>query len=298
MKKIISTNILLLAFLVSVAQERVVTIDFESGSFVNQPNIPFDKPFGIVGNASKEIEFVKVNILRAGKDKVLHSIGQKDMQSSSTRQLVLDEVVKLYQSPKINEIMIIGGEPFLYLDLHKLVSTVPDHLQVSIFSGLGVNEKRFAHEIKKLPKNAKVIVSAESVGPLYDCVRYGNTWQRFINNLDQLKNAGISYEFNCTVSNLTVVGLKEFVDWAGTVPLNFQACTDPSYLSVGVLDPATKVLVRSNTSGLPKFVVPALDIEPDQTQINNFKIYVREFAKRRQLKFSVFPKSLENWIMT
>jgi hypothetical protein len=194
--------------------------------------------------------------------------------------------------------MIIGGEPFLYLDLHKLVSTVPDHLQVSIFSGLGVNEKRFAHEIKKLPKNAKVIVSAESVGPLYEFVRYGNTWQRFINNLDQLKNAGISYEFNCTVSNLTVVGLKEFVDWAGTVPLNFQACTDPSYLSVGVLDPATKVLVRSNTSGLPKFVVPALDIEPEQTQINNFKIYVREFAKRRQLKFSVFPKSLENWIMT
>ncbi len=63
----------MLAFLVSVAQERAVTIDFESGSFVNQPNIPFDKPFGIVGNASKDIEFVKVNILRAGKDKVLHS---------------------------------------------------------------------------------------------------------------------------------------------------------------------------------------------------------------------------------
>jgi organic radical activating enzyme len=232
------------------------------------------------------------------KDKILQSIGQKDMQKSATRQLVLDEVVKLYQSQMINEIMIIGGEPFLYLDLHKLISTVPDNLQVSIFSGLGVNEKRFAQEIKKLPKNATVVISAESIGSMYEFVRYGNTWERFTNNLAQLKSAGINYRFNCTVSNLTVVGLKDFIKWAGDVPMDFQPCTDPDYLSIGVLDPETKKLVQSDMSELPEFVSQALVAEPSKAQIDNFKIYVREFAGRRQLKFDILPKSLENWIMS
>jgi hypothetical protein len=95
-----------------------------------------------------------------------------------------------------------------------------------------------------------------------------------------------------------VVGLKDFIKWACDVPMNFQPCTDPDYLSIGVLDPETKKLVQSDMSELPKFVSQALVAEPSQDQIDNFKIYVREFAGRRQLKFDILPKSLENWIMT
>ena len=49
------------------AQERIVKIDFESGSFYNNPKIPFDNSFVIMGETGKEIEFVKANISYEGK---------------------------------------------------------------------------------------------------------------------------------------------------------------------------------------------------------------------------------------
>lgn len=55
------------------AQERVVKIDFESGSFRNNPNIPFNQPFLVQGELGNDIEFVKINIYYADKDYILHS---------------------------------------------------------------------------------------------------------------------------------------------------------------------------------------------------------------------------------
>ena len=62
-----------LSFFCLNAQERNVKVDFESGSFYNNPKIPFDEPFVIVGEAGKDIEFVKVNIFYEGKSFILHS---------------------------------------------------------------------------------------------------------------------------------------------------------------------------------------------------------------------------------
>ncbi len=73
MKKITVLITLLLIGFTGFSQERVVRIDFESGNFINNPAIPFDEPFGIVGEAGKDIEFVKVNIAYEGKDYNLHS---------------------------------------------------------------------------------------------------------------------------------------------------------------------------------------------------------------------------------
>ena len=66
--------VLMLSSLIQMfAQERVVKIDFESGSFRNNPNIPFNQPFLIQGEAGNDIEFVKVNIYYEDKNYVLHS---------------------------------------------------------------------------------------------------------------------------------------------------------------------------------------------------------------------------------
>lgn len=51
MKKIFITILLIQVFVVTYAQERIVEIDFESSSFVNNPHIPFDVPFGIIGRS-------------------------------------------------------------------------------------------------------------------------------------------------------------------------------------------------------------------------------------------------------
>lgn len=74
MKKVPSViAIMVLFFSCLQAQERIVKVDFESGSFYNNPRIPFDNPFVVMGEAGKETEFVKVNIFYEGKNYILHS---------------------------------------------------------------------------------------------------------------------------------------------------------------------------------------------------------------------------------
>lgn len=230
------------------------------------------------------------------KDRVLQYISQKEIAASTTRQYVIKELVDLCQAPTVREVMITGGEPFLYLDLQNLVASIPQHINVKIWSGLGVDEKRFAREVERLPTNVSVVVSAENIGPSYEFSRYGNTWSRFVNNLDQLTQQGIGYEFNATVTNLTVLGLKDFIDWADGIPINFQPCTDPDYLSIGVLDPQTKNLVQTNLEYLPDFISGALMVEPTEKQVYNLKVYIKEFAQRRSLNMDIFPTSLVSWL--
>ena len=229
-------------------------------------------------------------------DKTVASVSQKQITATVSHQTILDEVISLSQSPKLQEIIITGGEPFLYLDLARLVGSIPSRVPVTIWSGLGVDEHRFVRELQKLTDNVTVVVSAENIGPAYEFVRYGNTWQKFNNNLNQLKKQGISYKFNATVTNLTAPGLMEFVSWAQDVPINFQLCNDPDFLSIGVLDANTKELLRSTFSGLPDFISHALDITPSDQQVCNLKAYVNEFSHRRSLSTLVFPKTLVDWL--
>ena len=62
MKKTGLMFILLSAIVIVRGQERVVSVDFESNSFRNNPTIPFDKPFIIQGEISSEIEYVEISI--------------------------------------------------------------------------------------------------------------------------------------------------------------------------------------------------------------------------------------------
>lgn len=71
MKTIFYTLVILFLSFSVAAQERTVKVDFESSSFENNPKIPYDQPFGIIGDVGKDISFVKVNILSQGKREVL-----------------------------------------------------------------------------------------------------------------------------------------------------------------------------------------------------------------------------------
>jgi hypothetical protein len=91
-------------------------------------------------------------------------------------------------------------------------------------------------------------------------------------------------------------GLLEFIHWAGRVPINFQPCTDPDYLSIGVLDQATKLAIEKDIDLLPSFVSDALEVAPTDKQVYNLRAYIKEFAQRRSLSLSVFPESLVTWL--
>lgn len=65
------------------AQERVVTVDFESSSLVNSPKIPYDQAFLIQGEAETDIEYVKVNIYQPNKSSILHSFAWNKIENNT-----------------------------------------------------------------------------------------------------------------------------------------------------------------------------------------------------------------------
>ena len=97
MKRITSViAIMVLSFSCLQAQERIVKIDFESGSFYNNPKIPFDNSFVIMGETGKEIEFVKANISYEGKNYILHSFvwNRIEQNKSETFSIVVPPVLR------------------------------------------------------------------------------------------------------------------------------------------------------------------------------------------------------------
>ncbi len=97
MIKIFSAVIIsLIVTIPSIAQERSVKIDFQSGSFINNPNIPFDEPFLIQGELGKDIEFVKVNIYYSDKNYVLRSFvwNRIATNQSQTFNIVVPAILK------------------------------------------------------------------------------------------------------------------------------------------------------------------------------------------------------------
>lgn len=229
-------------------------------------------------------------------DKILQNISQKQLSESFLQQKLISELQQLYKSPTLKQVDITGGEPFLFLKLSEIVSNIPSNIKVNVWSGLGVDETRFAKELDKLPPNICVVVSAENIHELYELARFGNSWQRFESNLNLLVKKGISYSFNSTVTNLTLPGLSDFVKYAGSIPVYFSLCTDPDFLSPEVLDQKTKD--NLDLSLLPEFVKSALHMNPTPEKISNFKSYIKEFAQRRNIKLSSLPSTMTEWIMS
>lgn len=229
-------------------------------------------------------------------DKTLYKLSQKKLFNSTSHQKLFDEVKKQYKSPALKHITISGGEPFLYFNLQNLLQDIPKSIKIEVWSGLGVNESRFKKEVSKLPKNISIVISAENTGHNYEFVRYGNSWQRFQNNLQTLQSANINYRFAATVTNLTLFGLLDFIKFADKTPIAFQPCTDPDFLSVAVLDPVSKSLIKQNLQHFPDFIVKMLNIDPTEKQVNNLKLYIKEFSNRRNLNLEIFPKSFTKWI--
>jgi hypothetical protein len=97
MKKISSVIAMMALFFSCLqAQERIVKVDFESGSFYNNPRIPFDNPFVVMGEAGKEIEFVKVNIFYEGRNYILHSFvwNRIEQNISETFSIVVPPILR------------------------------------------------------------------------------------------------------------------------------------------------------------------------------------------------------------
>jgi organic radical activating enzyme len=235
-------------------------------------------------------------------DRILLKVGQKDLTKSETTQRLLNEIHSILLSSTITQVVITGGEPFLYLGLVELVKSIPSHVKVIIQSGLGVDSRRLRQELEKLPTaQIEVGISAETTDQLYEFVRHGNTWKRLVENIQILKDLRVPYSFTSVVSNLTIHGLAKFTQYADAATVRYYPCNDPDFLSISVLDPVSKDQILQAVDQLPinlkSVIVKSITADPTEQQRCNLNEYVNEFSKRRNLLPStVLPQSFVDWM--
>lgn len=231
------------------------------------------------------------------KDKVIYKLSQKEIIKSKTRNMLLDEISLL----PAEKIMITGGEPFLNLDLSKLVVNAVCSESLEIWTGLGVNTQRLINEIEKIKAtpNISIVISAENIESYYEFNRYGNSYEKFLTNVDVIKKSGIPFKFAATVSNITLFGLSDFINVFGDYEIMFNTCNDPDFLSINVLDDDSKRKLTeslANIKGKIPDIIKGMNTPCSQTQKQESAIFIKEFANRRKLSLDIFPESFIDWI--
>jgi organic radical activating enzyme len=235
-------------------------------------------------------------------DRVLMKLSQKDIKNNRFNDGLLNEIAQLVESSTLREIVVTGGEPFLYLELEQLISKLSGHgIPIKIYSGLGVNTERFQKEIAKLSKflEVELIISAESTGKLYELLRNGNTWNRFEKNIQTLKQHDISYSFHATVSNLALLGIDDFIDYAGDVKILWSPCTDPDFFAVNILDDQTKSMLIDRIDCYPLKLQEIINTVSNSIifdQKSNLNRYLKEFTQRRNIDLGSLPPHFVEWL--
>lgn len=256
----------------------------------------------IFSNGNYNVSSQDDRFILTDKDKVLAQVSQKKLSSASFNQDLINAICAITKNDSCKEINISGGETFLYNDLVKLINQIPENNIIKLWTGLGVNTNRLNRQLDQISKkeNIHLVVSAENIEEFYEFNRYGNTWKNFEDNLKVLQQHNISYSFNATLSNLTLFGFGDFVDYANDKEINISLCATPSFLNINVLDTESKNLIKQSLMSVDintKYLIDsAIDIDPMITQVANLRSYILDFSNRRNLDYNIFPNSFINWI--
>jgi MoaA/NifB/PqqE/SkfB family radical SAM enzyme len=244
------------------------------------------------------------------KDLVINRNSQPVRVNTNHFQLLLNETQILSKSLKT--LVITGGEPLLNNSLFDILDKVSDVPDIKIFTGLGVDHKRFSKIVEKLKKysNIRLSVSAESAEKIYEFNRYGAKWDDFVTKTNILEKSDIKFGFHSTLSNLTIIGLPKFYEIFKNKISSYDLVYNPDFMAVYVLDDHTKQRIIDNLNTLDislsdwqhkslskKFIIQSMQAEPTQKQRDNIREFLKEFTRRRpDLDVTIYPKEFLDWM--
>jgi organic radical activating enzyme len=231
-------------------------------------------------------------------DKILPRISQSEHEQSEGFDIIVQE---LSNYTNLKEIVITGGEPFLYNSFPNLLNSLSDDKNLLFYTGLGVDSRRLKTQLDLINRAEKItaVVSAETCDQLYEFTRYNNTYQKFLANLTILQSY-MTVKFLSVLSNVTIHGIVNFVDQFSNHELSYSFCNDPTYLSINVLDDQTKdnlAKTISNSNIKLKDSIVATMMKPcSELQRQEFSNYLSQYASRRNLRLDIFPPSMLQWL--
>jgi organic radical activating enzyme len=238
------------------------------------------------------------------KDRILINISQPKLKKTKKYQLLMQEFKLLSSGAK--EIDITGGEPFLdnsLLELLKFLETNNESL-IRLYTGLGVSTSRFNQILNKIKgiKNLHIIISAEGIGKFLEFNRYGVKWDEFRDKIEKIKDSGISFNFQSTISNLTVFGYREFYDYFASDEKKLTFAYQPRMMFCSLLDDDSKKMLEEQFNQLPdKFRLPLLQSISSSQNNDSDRVKLREFLiqflqRRPNINLSIYPKSFIKWL--
>ena len=233
------------------------------------------------------------------KDKIVNKLSQGEHIESDGYELLMQEIAKFNS---VQTVDFAGGEPFLYNHVPDIVNKLSKSTHIRLFTGLGVNPNRLKHQLGKIHdwSNITIFVSAESLNDQYEFVRYGNSFDKFLTNLEILKTHGCRVVFRSVVSNTTIFDIVAFKKYLKDYEITYQFCAEPDFLAVNVLDQQIKNELIKNLNAsdisIKDQIIQALEQPYTDQQKSQFRQYLQEFAARRKLSLNIFPDSMIQWL--
>jgi organic radical activating enzyme len=235
------------------------------------------------------------------RDKIMIKVSQNEVKHTKQFQQLMDEIKSF--APGLREIVITGGEPLLDNQLFDVLNAVSNSSAViNIYTGLGVDAKRFQRmldKIKQIP-TAMISVSAECTEKFYEFNRHGNFWTEFTNKIELLKKSNIEFRFSTAISNLTVFGLADFIRYFVDQRIGLVFVHQPSMMAPYVLDAESKQRIMQDIQSLPEYyqtqIAQSIQADPGETQRQQMSEFLKEYAARRNLDLSIYPTSFLEWL--
>lgn len=234
-------------------------------------------------------------------DLILRKISQTEKFNTPHYQLLLNELELC--ADKLVSLRITGGEPLLHnylLDILQAVQQVP---QIKLFTGMGVNIKRFEAMLDKIKdyKNVVVAVSIENIEQLHEFNRYGTKWSDILTKIELLKQSKVNMQFQSTLSNLTIHGFAAFYNQFNSYYIETDVAHTPTFMPLYVIDDNSKQAIadqlNNTTCRKRNEIIQSLNTVPSQTQQTQLQSFLKQFVARRpDLSVDVFPKSFQQWI--
>lgn len=237
------------------------------------------------------------------KDQILYRISQNELKSTDHYKVLLEEIRLNLSSLK--RLIVTGGEPFLDNQFIDILTSfdIPSSTEIQLYTGLGVGSRRFERVLAQLKKikNLCITVSAEGIASHLEFNRYGIKWQEFDTKIKQIQQAGIKFNFQSQLSNLTLFGFGDFIEYFAGHDINPTFVYQPNMMAINVLDQHSKSMIVDKIQTWPlsirQDIEHSIKSEPTEQQRIDVSNFVAEFVRRRPgLSLDIFPQSFINWL--
>jgi len=234
--------------------------------------------------------------------KLWQKMKQKERSDNSQFFKLLLNEITLY--PNLKSINILGGEPFLHNELLEIIEKINDK-KIMILSGLAVSSNRLKNIVKSIKdkkNNISLLISAENTNSFFEFIRYGTTWKKFIEHINYIKQNQIKFGFTSTMSNITSFDILPFYEMFGKDHnIKFNPVAERTFLQLNVLDDLSKQnLLDSIKDKMDNTFFLQLKQSVSQEYSDNerkkLSVFLKEFARRRNLKLDIFPVHFLKWL--